>query len=95
LSPADVALGYKQLLEVKAAFRTLKQTLDLEPVYHRLARRIEAHVLLCWLALLLIRVAETRVEEKLGQRLAKAKEWVKQNAPWHLRRSSWYSLVAH
>ncbi|WP_109208281.1 IS1634 family transposase [Moorella sp. Hama-1] len=68
LSPADVALGYKQLLEVEAAFRTLKQALELRPIYHRLSRRIEAHVLLCWLALLLIRVAETRVEGRLGQR---------------------------
>lgn len=68
LSPEDVALGYKQLLEVEESFRTLKQTLDLRPVYHRLSRRIHAHVLLCWLALLLIRVAEVRVEEKLGQR---------------------------
>ena len=33
--------------------------LDLRPVYHRLEDRIRAHVLLCWLALLLVRVAET------------------------------------
>jgi len=31
---------------------------DVRPVYHRLQERIKAHVLLCWLALLLIRVAE-------------------------------------
>lgn len=60
LSAEEVALGYKQLLEVEAAFRTLKTTLDLRPVYHRLEDRIRAHVLLCWLALLLIRVAEYR-----------------------------------
>ena len=29
-------------------------------MYHRLEDRIKSHVLLCWLALLLIRVAETR-----------------------------------
>lgn len=58
LSPEDVALGYKQLIEIEDAFRTLKQTLELRPVYHRLADRIRAHVLLCWLALLLVRVAE-------------------------------------
>lgn len=62
LPSADVALGYKQLLEVEDAFRTLKQTLELRPVHHRLSRRIEAHVLVCWLALLLIRVAEVRAE---------------------------------
>ena len=38
----------------------MKHTLDLRPVYHRLEDRIRAHVTLCWLALLLIRVAEVR-----------------------------------
>ncbi len=37
----------------------MKQILDLRPVYHRLEERIRAHVLLCWLALLLIRIIET------------------------------------
>jgi hypothetical protein len=60
LSAEDVALGYKNLLEAERAFRTMKTTLDLRPVYHRLDERITAHVLLCWLALLLIRVAERR-----------------------------------
>lgn len=59
LSAEDVALGYKQLMEVERAFRTLKGTLDLRPIYHRLEDRIHAHVLLCWLALLLVRVIET------------------------------------
>jgi len=68
LAPVDVALGYKQLIEVEEAFRTLKHTLELRPVYHRRDDRIRAHVLLCWLALLLVRVAEVRVEERLGQR---------------------------
>jgi hypothetical protein len=40
----------------------MKSTLDLRPVYHRIEPRICAHVLLCWLALLLIRVAERRTE---------------------------------
>nr|WP_241825686.1 transposase [Micromonospora sp. CB01531] len=63
LSAEDVALGYKNLLEAEHAFRTMKSTLDLRPVYHRLDERIHAHVLLCWLALLLIRVAERRTEQ--------------------------------
>uniref|UniRef100_UPI0037DA41C0 hypothetical protein n=1 Tax=Streptomyces chengmaiensis TaxID=3040919 RepID=UPI0037DA41C0 len=41
----------------------MKSTLDLRPVHHRLDERIRAHVLLCWLALLLIRVAERRTEQ--------------------------------
>ncbi len=37
----------------------MKQILDLRPIYHRREDRIRAHVLLCWLALLLIRLIET------------------------------------
>jgi hypothetical protein len=37
----------------------MKQIIDLRPVYHRLEERIRAHVILCWLALLLIRIIET------------------------------------
>lgn len=59
LSAEDIALGYKQLLEVERGWRDMKSVLDLRPVYHRLEERIRAHVILCWLALLLIRVAET------------------------------------
>ena len=59
LSAEDIALGYKQLLEVERGWRDMKQIIDLRPVYHRLEERIRAHVVLCWLALLLIRITET------------------------------------
>jgi Transposase DDE domain len=58
MSAEDIALGYKQLLEVERSWRDLKQVIDLRPVYHRKEERIRAHVILCWLALLLARVAE-------------------------------------
>jgi len=58
LSAEDVALGYKNLMEAERGFRDLKSQLLLRPVFHRLEHRIRAHVLLCWLALLLTRVAE-------------------------------------
>jgi transposase len=58
LSAEDIALGYKQLLEVERGWRDMKQVIDLRPVYHRLEERIRAHVVLCWLALLLIRIVE-------------------------------------
>jgi hypothetical protein len=60
LTAEDIALGYKNLLEAERGFRDMKSTLELRPVFHRLEPRIRAHVLLCWLALLLIRVAERR-----------------------------------
>ena len=62
LSAADIALGYEQLLEVERGWRLVKQIIDLRPVYHRREDRIRAHVVLCWLALLLVRVIETTWE---------------------------------
>jgi Transposase DDE domain len=59
LPAEDIALGYKQLLEVERGWRDMKQIIDLRPVYHRLEERIRAHVVLCWLALLLVRIVET------------------------------------
>jgi hypothetical protein len=59
LSAEDIALGCKQLLQVERGWRYMKQILDLRPVHHRLEDRIRAHVILCWLALLLIRITET------------------------------------
>ena len=67
LTAEDIAIGYKQLLEVERGWRDMKSVLDLRPVYHRLEERIHAHVLLCWLALLLIRVAETQAGQTWPQ----------------------------
>ena len=59
LPAEDIALGYKQLTEVERGWRDLKQVIDLRPACHRKEQRIRAHVILCWLALLLLRIAET------------------------------------
>jgi transposase len=74
LSAEDVALGYKQLQEAERSFRDLKGTLLLRPVFHRKDDRIRAHVLICFLALVLVRLAETRtgdtwrtIRAELGQ----------------------------
>jgi hypothetical protein len=60
LSAEDVALGYKNLLEAERGFKDLKGTLLLRPVFHRKEDRIRAHVLICFLALVIVRVAELR-----------------------------------
>ncbi|WP_353948991.1 hypothetical protein ABNN70_05390 [Sporolactobacillus sp. Y61] len=58
-----MALGYKNLMAVENGFRNLKSTLCLRPMYHRFEKRIKTHVLLNWLALLLIRLAELKTGE--------------------------------
>jgi hypothetical protein len=69
LSGEDIAAGYKQLLEVERGWRDLKTHLDLRPVHHHKEHRIRAHVLLCWLALLLVRVAETHDTTRTWRRI--------------------------
>jgi Transposase DDE domain len=61
LSAEDIAQGYKALYEAERGWRDLKHTIELRPAYHRREDRIESHVQLCWLALLLLRVAETEI----------------------------------
>ena len=59
LTPEDLAAAYKQLLAVERGWRDCKSSLGLRPAYHHREDRIRSHVQLCWLALLLVRVAET------------------------------------
>jgi hypothetical protein len=63
LTAEDIAHGYKALYEAERGWRDLKHTIDMRPAYHRREDRIEAHVQLCWLALLLLRVAETEAAD--------------------------------
>lgn len=63
LSATDIAEGYKGLYEAERGWRDLKSTLDLRPVYHYKPERIEAHIQLCWLSLLILRVAEITVAD--------------------------------
>ena len=58
LTPADLALGYKQLAQVERAWRLLKSGLRIRPLFHWAPHRICAHVSLTMMALLLERLAE-------------------------------------
>ena len=61
LSAEDVALAYKAGAMIESCFRRMKQTgLEVRPMFHWSARRIEAHVKLCVLALQMQRTAEIR-----------------------------------
>ena len=76
LTPEDIALGYKNLLEAERGFRDLKGTLLMRPVFHRKEDRIRAHVLVCFLALVIIRVAEIRAGDTwrtIGDELGRIK----------------------
>jgi hypothetical protein len=63
LTPDDLAAAYKQLLQVERGWRDMKGALGLRPVFHYREDRIRAHVQLCWLALLLLRVVENATDD--------------------------------
>jgi transposase len=48
--PADLWNFYIHLTEIESAFRTLKDDLDLRPIYHQLENRIEAHIFVSFMA---------------------------------------------
>jgi hypothetical protein len=48
--PAQLWQFYIQLVEIEAAFKTMKDDLDLRPIYHQLIDRIEAHIFVAFLA---------------------------------------------
>ncbi len=48
--PAELWRFYIQLVEVEAAFKNLKDDLQLRPIYHQLEQRIEAHIFVAFLA---------------------------------------------
>lgn len=67
LTASEVALGYKSLLLVESAWRALKHSLDIAPVFHRKDERLKAHVTLCMIAYLLERTAELRTERSFDE----------------------------
>ena len=59
ISLEDAACGYKGLMVIERCFRSLKRTqIKMTPMYHWASRRIESHVKICVLALLIERIAE-------------------------------------
>ena len=68
ISMEDAACGYKGLMVIERCFRSLKKTqIKMAPMYHWVPRRIETHVRLCVLALLIERVAELSCDKPWGR----------------------------
>lgn len=70
LSAEEVALQYKQLWMVEEMFRTVKTLLETRPIFHKRDETIRGHVFCSFLALLLRKELQDRLE-KQGNKL----EW--------------------
>lgn len=62
--PAQIWRWYIQLIAAEAAFRTAKSDLGLRPIFHHLESRVDAHILVCFLALALWRTLEQWMNAK-------------------------------
>ena len=62
---ADIVKGYKDLWKIERSFRTIKSFIDIRPVNHRKEERIEAHVFVCVLSLLIARLFEKSMNDEM------------------------------
>lgn len=60
--PALLWERYIQLTQIEAAFRTMKSELGIRPIYHQLEHRVEAHILVAFLAYCLIVTLKNRLQ---------------------------------
>ena len=63
LSPEALALGYKTLWEVEHAFREVKDFIKIRPIYHHNGQRVRGHIFICFLAYLLEKLLEKKLED--------------------------------
>jgi transposase len=64
IAAENIALTYKQLWMVESLFRDMKSLLDTRPIYHKTAETIRGHVFCSFLALLLMRELQERMDDK-------------------------------
>jgi transposase len=63
LSNEDVIANYKDLWQIEKAFRIAKTDLEIRPIYHRLQRRIEAHICIAFTAYKIYKELERQLKE--------------------------------
>ena len=59
--PAALWERYVQLTQIEAAFKSMKSELGLRPIYHQLGHRVEAHILVAFLAYCLLVTLKNRL----------------------------------
>jgi transposase len=62
-TPLEAVAQYKELNEVERGFRSLKDPLGMRPIWHRIERRVRAHIFVAALAFLLERMLERALQD--------------------------------
>jgi transposase len=74
LTPVEAVEAYKELSEVERAFRSLKDVIEMRPIYHRDDGRVRGHIFVAALAFLLQRALEKKLKAA-GSKLSSEAAW--------------------
>lgn len=64
LSKQEIISNYSQLWKIEKAFRVSKHDLKIRPIYHRLQKRIEAHITINFIAYKVYKELERQLKQK-------------------------------
>jgi transposase len=76
MSDPDIIERYHGLGRIEDAFRTIKTDLQGRPVFVRTPEHIDAHFLICFIALTMVRLIQYRLQLHLGKDPAATRNWV-------------------
>ena len=67
MKPEEALSHYHGLWQVEDSFRVEKHDLRVRPVFHWTAKRIKAHIAICYMAFALIRFLQYKIKQKTGE----------------------------
>lgn len=71
----EVIDKYHGLTQIEDLFREMKSTLETRPVYVRTREHIEAHLMVCFIALTMMRLIQRKTKSALGAEFGKDLDW--------------------
>lgn len=71
----EVIDKYHGLSRIEDQFRVMKSTLETRPVFVRTKEHIEAHLLICFIALVMVRIIQYKIRVSKGKDITSCKDW--------------------
>ena len=71
----EVIDKYHGLTQIEDQFREMKSTLETRPIYVRTREHIEAHLMVCFIALTMMRLIQRKTKASLGAEFGKDLDW--------------------
>jgi len=71
----EVVDKYHGLTQIEDQFREMKSTLETRPIFVRTREHIEAHLMICFIALTMMRIIQRKTRQMLGPDFGKGLNW--------------------